>query len=473
MASEGLFLFTSTSDIKGGKRVPSLPITRVKALFADVPVHNFNGDDPLLACGSPRLAAAHLRNISDEGVRLSVINAISPYLPAAKALAESHVSAEKCRLDPELIRSLVGDTIYVSPTGLEKYVRCPFSYFAGYMLALREQKRGSFRANDFGSFVHFVLEHLIRFCVPENPEDGIPTREEIQAKVEEISAEYVRRICPDSLADNKRLAHLYSKLRRLCRLLIDNVMSEFEDGDFRPAFFELRIDGKDGDPEPLVLELENGAKVVLRGFIDRVDLWSDGDDVYVRIVDYKTGSKEFSIADVREGINTQMLLYLFCVCTNPGSKLRSRAGISENGRILPAGITYLSSALPTIDVTGFDVSEKEILSLTEQKLSRSGILLDDPKILNAISRSSKKELLLGVTKNKDGVFVGRSLIGEEQFSALGDEIKATLVDIANRIYEGIADCTPKKYGDVDPCKYCTARPICRRIEEKGDTDNGN
>ena len=472
--TEKLFLFTSVSDAKGSKQVPSLPIARVKALFCDTQARNFDGNDPLIACGSPKLAAAHLRNISDSAIKRSVISAVSPYMPAAATLATAPVSAAKCRLDPELVRELIGDTINISPTGIEKYIRCPFSYYAGYMLGLREQKRATFRATDFGSFIHYILEHIIRFCVPASLDAPLPTKEEIRAKVDEVSAEYVRRICPEHLIDNKRMQHLYSKLRRLSCLLIDNVMSEFEDGDFRPAFFELHIDGHDGDPAPMILPLENGARLVLRGFIDRVDLWRNGDDVYVRIVDYKTGSKEFSLEEAREGLGTQMLLYLLCICANPGAKLTNLAGIGEVGKVLPAGITYLSSALPKIDLKSFEASEADILALTEQKLSRSGILLDDEKILNAVSHSSKKELLLGVTKDKDGNAVGKSLISEEDFSALGEEIKSTLVDIAHKIYDGIADCEPKKSGKIDPCKYCTARPLCRRIDGKGDDDdNGN
>lgn len=472
-ATEKLFLFTASSDAKGSKQVPSLPISRVKALFCDVKVNSFDGNDPLLACATPRIAAAHIRNISDKAARQSMINAVSPHVPAVQKLSQTSVSASKYRLDPELIRELIGDTIYVSPTGIEKYVRCPFSYYAGYMLGLREQKQSSFKATDFGSFIHYILEQIIRFCVPATPDAKLPTREEITRMVDEVSREYIRKICPEHLIDNKRMQHLYSKLRRLSCLLIDNVMSEFDDGDFRPAFFELRIDGQNGDPAPLIMPLDNGAQLVLRGFIDRVDLWRNGDDVYVRIVDYKTGSKEFSLQEAREGLGTQMLLYLLCICSAPGAKLKNMAGIDQNGQVLPAGITYLSSALPKIDIKNFDTDENEILDIAQGNLSRNGILIDDEKILNAVSRSSKKELLLGVTKGKDGKPTGKSLISSEDFDTLGTEIKDTLVDIAHKIYDGIADCDPKISGGIDPCKYCTARPICRRIDGKGEEGDGN
>lgn len=463
LATERLFLFTSASTIDGKERAPSLPLTRVSALFSDVPTRRFSGEDVFASCGSPRLAAAHLRSIKDESVRQSVINAVSPHVPAFSSLSLAPVTANECRLDPELIRELIGDTIDVSPTGIDKYVRCPFSYFVGYMLGLREQKRGVFKSNDFGSFLHFMLEHLIRFCVPTDKESTPPTREQIDAKIDEVADEYVRRICPPDLFDNKRLAHLYAKLRRLSRLLINNILDELADGDFRPSFFELNINGAAGNPEPLILKLDNGAQIRLGGKIDRVDMWRHGEDVYVRIVDYKSGHKSFSLADVREGANTQMLLYLFTLCSAPGARVTAEAGIGKDGRVLPAGITYLSSAVSSIKVSDLSVSEDEILATAANSLSRTGLLLDDPDLLDAISHSQRSSLLLGASREKGG----KSLISAEELSALEGEIRDTLISIAERIYAGVADCQPKSIGGSDPCKYCTAKPLCRRVNKNG------
>ena len=47
----------------------------------------------------------------------------------------------------------------------------------------------------------------------------------------------------------------------------------------------------------------------------------------MRVVDYKTGKKEFRLSDVLHGLNMQMLVYL--------------AALVENGQVLPAGILYM------------------------------------------------------------------------------------------------------------------------------------
>lgn len=465
-ARQKLYLFTSTSSIRGESRMPSLPFRRVCALFPTLCAHEFDANDLTYLCGSARSAAMHLRNIASESERASVTSAISEQIPLAATLSSSSVSTRECRVDPELIRSLVGDKIYVSPTSLEKYIKCPFSYYASYLLSLREQKYGSFRANNFGSFIHYVLEHMIRACVPSSEDSSLMSHEEIVALTGKVAEDYIKLIAPDASLNAPRMKHLYTKLKKLSVLLIENIIKEFSESDFRPAFFELKINGRDGNPQALVLPLENGAEVVLRGFIDRVDLWKDGDNVYVRIVDYKTGSKDFDLSDVALGLNTQMLLYLFSVCANPCSKIISKANISSDGKVLPAGITYLSSAMPKISLNDLESTDEEIMRLGEDALSRSGLILNDEKILNAISHSSNRDFLLGISKNKENKYVGKALIDAESFGELNEQIKQTLTDIAERIYQGIADCAPLEYGSQDPCKYCAVKAMCRKNDLK-------
>ncbi|MBO5204001.1 MAG: PD-(D/E)XK nuclease family protein [Clostridia bacterium] len=459
---ERLYLFTSTSSVRGDNRTPALPFRRIQALFPDVKPHKFVANDLSFLCGSPKSAAAHLRNIKSVSDKVAATDAVAEYLPMVKELSNKPTSSAKCRIDPQLIKELIGDKIYVSPTSLEKYVKCPFSYYAGYMLSLRETKYGSFRANNFGSFVHYVLEQLIRYAIPDGSDCVVPSHEDIVNRTSEVVESYIKLIAPDEALKTKRMTHLYSKLKKLSLLLIENTVKEFADSDFRPAFFELHTDGADGNPRPLSIPLSNGAQVVLKGYIDRVDLWKDGNEVYVRIVDYKTGSKDFSLSDVAQGLNTQMLLYLFSVCKDPGSKLRISAGLENDRLPIPAGIVYLSSALPTTQLKDYSATDEEILSMTEEKLSRSGIILESEKIINAISHSGSPELLLGISKNKNDEYVGRSLISAERFEELYGQIEDTLKDIGNRIYEGIADREPIDYGGIDPCKYCSVKPICRK-----------
>ncbi len=460
-ASDTLFLLTSTADQKGNKRTPSLPFRRVEKMFCDVKPHRFSGNELSYLAGSPKSAAAHLRNIADNSQRAAATRAVAEHIPLVSELSDASVSTDDCRISPDVVRSIIGDRIYVSPSSLEKYVKCPFSYYASYVLSLRETKYGRWSANHVGSFVHYVMEHIVRFAIPDDPDAPSPTSEEIEAEVTRIVELYVKTISPDDTLKTKRMEHLYKKLRRLSLLIIQNVTKELADSDFRPAFFELHIDGKDGAPAPLEIPLSNGARIVLKGYIDRVDIWKDEGDVYVRIVDYKTGSKQFSLSDLDYGLNTQMLLYLFALCASPGARFRKSTGLEDDAAPIPAGVVYLSSAIPKTALKDFSATEQDVMDASEQNLLRSGIILDDDRIIQAMSHSESRDILMGITK-KDGRFVGKPLISSEEFGELYSKIRKTLTDIGERIYEGIADCKPLELSGTDPCKYCTVKQMCRK-----------
>ncbi len=458
---EGLYLFTSVSDIKGGKRTPSLPFRRIEHMFSDLSVHRFVSYDLSYLSGTAKSAAAHLKNIQSKSAQEAARAAASEHLPLIGELWDKNVSTEECRISPELVKDIIGDKIYVSPSSLEKYVMCPFSYYTTHMLSLREKKLGRFGPANVGNFVHYVMEHAIRFAIPDSIDATPPTKSEITKEVGHIVRRYIELICPDDTLKSRRMEHLYARLHRLSLLIIESVTKEFADSDFRPAFFELHIDGRDGNPAPLSLPLSNGATVNLKGFVDRVDIFRDKDEVYIRIADYKTGAKKFALSDLQYGLNTQMLLYLFALCTSPGKRIREYTGLENGKNPLPAGVVYLSSAIPKIELQGFDADEGDVMLLAEQELSRTGIMLDDEKLLYAMSHSADSDLLLGV-KVKDGKFVGSPLLSSEELDGLFEDIKATLTDIGEKIYSGVADCKPLSLAGVDPCKYCTVKQLCRK-----------
>lgn len=91
--------------------------------------------------------------------------------------------------------------------------------------------------------------------------------------------------------------------------LIAHMSEEMMHSLFRPEHFELEL--KNGTPyPPLRIPTKNGL-VTVGGIIDRVDLYKDENGTtYVRVVDYKTGRKEFKLADVLYGMSLQMLIYL-------------------------------------------------------------------------------------------------------------------------------------------------------------------
>ena len=169
--------------------------------------------------------------------------------------------------------------------------------------------------------------------------------------------------------------------------------------------------------------------------------------------------------DLRHGVNTQMLLYLYTLCCNGDRAFADQIGLEEGKMPRPAGVVYLSANIPTIDTEGY-TTEEEMGSLAEKKLKRSGLLLDDEEILHDMNDALSPEILAGIKKDtKTELLKGRALTSSEQFESIFCDIRTTVLDIAKEMQSGRADAAPLIYGDLDPCAYCTSRSVCRMVKE--------
>ncbi|MBQ9085771.1 MAG: exodeoxyribonuclease V subunit gamma [Clostridia bacterium] len=462
--SHGLYLFTTTSELNGKPKTPSLPFNRVIALFSNLTPHRYTGSDLFYLPGAPKSAASHLRELhgTPEGEALRA--ALTEHLPQIGTLSEESASATECRVSEETARSTTGDSIRFSSSRFEAYVQCPFQYYCTYILGLREKKQASFRASNMGTFIHYILEHLLRLAISESKDGTFPDDETLIQMTEKTVEDYIHRICPEELRTSRRLRHLYTRLKRLSLLMVRNIVEEFSHSQFRPAFFELSTNGREGNPSPMEFVLEDGCRVSFSGIIDRVDLLKKGGEVYVRIVDYKTGTKTFSLDDVAHGINIQMLLYLFTLCRNRDSRFAQQIGLQQDQALTPAGVVYLSANVPIIQAEDYN-SEEAVLRQASDSLKRSGLLLNDIEILRAMNDEMSSRFLAGIKQSKkDDSLSGDALCSAESFEQLYTQIKKTVKGITSELRQGKADATPIQYHAKDPCSYCNMKPICRKAD---------
>lgn len=461
--SHGLFLSTSVSELNGQVRTQSLPFRRVKNLFQNLEPHRYFTEDLRYLTGAPRVAATHLRTLADKEDAAALKEALIPYLSDVATLADSPVSDPECKVDQEHLPLRNAGELRLSSSRFEAYVKCPFNYYCTYVLGLREQKQAQFRTSGMGSFIHYVLEHLIRFAVEHSENGNFPSDEILLQQTELVVEEYIAKITPEKERNSRRLRHLYLRLKRLALLMLQNILEEFSNSDFTPAFFELKFDGKDKNPPPMEFLLPDGFRVSFSGIVDRVDLLKKNDEVYLRVIDYKTGTKLFSLDEIPYGINLQMLLYLFALCRTSNSEFTRQLGLSENSSPTPAGILYLSANLPTVDAEEYD-TEEAVLQKAADAFKRSGLLLNDSDILLAMNHDLSSKFLAGIKKNKDGELVGKALFSGEDFDKLYQQIETTVARIANELRSGNAEAKPTECPGQNPCDYCQMKPICRRSD---------
>jgi len=223
-------------------------------------------------------------------------------------------------------------------------------------------------------------------------------------------------------------------------------------GEFIPMGHEI-IFGLNGDIPPIVIELEDGEKIYLEGRIDRVDILNDEEGNYVKIIDYKSGSKDFSLSDVYYGFQIQLMVYLDAILSSEGKK--------HKVEVHPGGIFYFKIDDPMIKTTEKAVEEveKEI----NKKLKMKGLVLKDVNIIKKmdeeISRSSNI-IPAGLTKD-DEVSKSSSALPEEDFKALLNHVRGLIKEIGEEMLKGNVKIEPFKKGGDTSCKYCTYTAICQ------------
>lgn len=375
------------------------------------------------------------------------------------------LDAAEERLPAATVGRLYPGRLVLTQSRTEKFVQCPFQYHCRYTLKLNEEASGNFEAVDIGNYVHAVLEGFFAAVASR-----IATLEEKEAKeiLNGIIESYVAVLRRGQIS--RRFEMLVNRLRRATHLLVMNILGELQSSDFVPAFFELPIGMGEERLCSSVLKDKNGASVSVVGKVDRVDTLHKNGKVYLRVVDYKTGKKEFSLEDIDKGLNLQMFIYLFALASDAGGKLHEKLSAAPDVPLVPAGVLYVSNVSGAVTASRRPDSGEEAQKLAESAISRQGFLLSEDGIPEAMEREcGGKYLAVSLDKSGEGYETkGKLTLGTlEEFGALSRKVEKILCSIAEDLRTGRAEAHPMEEGKTSPCTYCSMRPICRRA---GDED---
>lgn len=342
-------------------------------------------------------------------------------------------------IPPMLAQKLLGDTIYLSKSAISTFMLCPYRYWCENILSLRQSKISAMNSADVGTYVHYVLEKLIG---EERQSDGsLPhrTHKELLDLANEVSERFINEI---GFVPSPSMLYEISRYRDIAHTMLCSIFDEFESSSFKIAALEQSLDSRYASslkPMDLKIELDGGGyrSIILTGKIDRIDTYSSENGVYVRIVDYKTGTNKFDIDKVSEGNELQLPIYLFSAASE---KNRDAAIFGANGKeIFPVSAMFLSSKEESGKISPI----------------RSGFILDDSEILHAASATLDNDIL-GVKTDKSTGEKSKNCLSDTEM----DEMKATLIktvsDVGKSIYSGYAPKRPS----ADACKYCKLKNTC-------------
>ena len=352
----------------------------------------------------------------------------------------------------EKIRKLYGDDINYSVTRFEKYVQCPFAYYVQYGLKAKERRIFKLSAPDLGSFMHGVIDKFSK-NVTENDVDWKDVNKD-------FCSQHVSLIVDDMIESkgaavfnsSPRYRYLTSRLKRVLTRTMMIIAEQIKRSGFSPVAYEQEFRQGSNYP-PIVIELPSGEEVNIIGKIDRIDMLEREGETYIRIVDYKSGSKEFKLSDVYFGLQIQLLLYLDAVLTNESEGLEKS--------LLPGGILYFKIDDPMIKNMRNITDEKLEIEIMKS-LKMKGLLLKDVDIIKEMDREiDGNSYIIPARINKDGSLGKSSVASEEQFLALKNHVRDNLARCCTEMLKGDITIKPYKKNKETACDYCIYSSVCQ------------
>ena len=346
------------------------------------------------------------------------------------------------------ITGLYGTSLRLSASQIDCQAQCRLFYFLNYGLRVREWRPAQIDPSEFGTYAHNVLENTVKKVMELGGFRNV-SAEEISQIAKEFSQEYAK--SHFSQIDSERLQHIFNKNVVELDMIVAELWQEMQVCDFQPVEFELAFGASDGKM-PAIDIPNKRLNAKLGGYVDRVDVWDDGNEKYFRVVDYKTGKKNFDYCDVFNGIGLQMLLYMFALEQEGGSVL----GDSRK----PAGVMYFPARAPYVSVDNAPTDD-EVQKQRNSGMKRRGLLLFNENVLRAME-SEDRPKRLPISRTKDGKISG-DLATEEQLDLLKKYVFAVLANMVEEITSGNVAPNPYLRGyEYGVCTYCPYGHICHR-----------
>lgn len=462
--SERLYLSYSSSNASGELIGPAYLIMTLEKLFPLLRVEE-EPETMLDKIESPESAMEYLI----EGLRLNAVQepdscwkelyswyvAHPEYAKRLYDLVDAtHKTSPQDSIGVAMARALYGESLKNSATRLERYASCAFKHFLEYGLQIREREKYEFTGMDLGNIVHTVLEHFSK-KVSAYQYDWQTMTEDVREKLiresmEEVIHDYGNTILHSSARNEYMIRRVYRILSRTVWALQEQIRQS----DFVPSQFELAFSVKN-DIKSTESDLKGDESITLNGRIDRLDTFEDEDRVYVKVMDYKTGSTTFDIVSVYYGLQLQLVLYMNAAITqmNRGEK-----------EAQPAGIFYYNVKDPMQEWIEKETDEDLQLRILKN-LKLDGLVQEDNTVICHLDRKladgETESTIIPVKYKKDGkLSASSSVVSLEQLEQLSNHVEKNICKIGADILSGQVGVKPYEKGTKTGCDYCPYHGVC-------------
>lgn len=460
--SDKLFLSYVTMDDELRAVRPSDVIVQIESLFPSVVRQTVRFDDQIsAACREVEVREAYAGYIRRFASGIATEDDMAGMRQAAEILKNdsralklmtdnAFYSYDRKTLSPYIAGLLYGSRLYTSISRLETFAGCAYSYFLKYGMGLKEREIYGIEATDMGSIYHGVLE-IFNGLLKEKGMDWFDfddeTAEELIEKAVDIEA---ARYTDALLFENEQNRYIVDRMKKVMLKTVRTLAYQLKKGEFRPYDYEYEFEREVGT---------DITSLKVKGKIDRLDLDVKDDRVLIKVVDYKSGNKDFSLMSFYQGVQLQMVVYM--------NAAKEAVGREYPGReIRPAAMLYYHIDDPLIAVDK-EESDEAISAKILKALRTKGLVDISEDIIHSLDTSDTPESdVIPVSRGKNGHKSSSRVISEEGMRIITEYADKKLMELSERMAGGDIGTKPFEIRksasntEYDSCRYCEYAGVC-------------
>ena len=293
-----------------------------------------------------------------------------------------------------------GKKLSLAYTSLDEFYKCNFKYYLNNLIKEID--------DDFPRYIGIVYHDVLKKMYDNSFDFETAYREALKGK---------------TLSDKEEI--LLIKLKKELEKNIELLKEQLGNSDFKNASCE----------EEFEVDIKSKIPVTLVGYIDKIMYTEDKKSAYV--VDYKTGNPIISFDNLKDGINMQLVIYMY---------LLSKSKVYKDTFIVGG---YLQKILEN------DVNKEEI------KLE--GYSYNDLNVIHSIDNSCyDKSFIAGIKVKKDGTLSDtKKVFTKEQYEEYLKIIEEKIHEAIDSIIKADFNINPKVVkGKNISCEKCKYNDIC-------------
>ena len=459
-ASEKLIMTYATSASDGSSLRPSYLIGVLKEIFVDgkeLSAKNSMRDVVLSKQGAfDRMASNILAYGSDsiDDLWKELFTYFSKDTNYREALNAAINGAfylnNNLALDKVVAQALYKEGMGTSITRIEKYAACAYAHFLSYGLKLAEREVYEIKSVDMGNIFHEAIELFSRKIVEKNVDFKEVTEEIRKGIVDEVVSEVAENYGGKVLKSSARNSYMIEKIRRITDRSAWAIIEHIKRGNFNPSEFELKL---------------------REGRIDRVDKMAADGDVYIKVIDYKSGNTSFDPAMVENGLQLQLIYYMDKMVDR-----ESKANPSKN--IMPGGAFYFNIKDPILDFEESMVDDEVLTERLLKEYQMSGVINSSEQVIVGIDNNivnGKGSSDISKAKYSDSGIDMRvekkaGVMSVDNFEQLIERVKDKISSMTQEIMDGRIDINPYKRGQYSSCDYCKYNRVCAFDNQQFDNE---